>query len=268
MKFIKKFLLFFCLPVLILFGGVVLSKWIANIVTDRFDFETQSAHFKFYYNKSDENVISDIEKHLEDNYERITNDFNQQFDEPIEIKIYSDLESYHNAVKVHRNFFWWMGSVSDWGVGDASGRSIRMVSPLNPGRSKFTYEEILKVAVHEFTHIVTLKIVGSENYQHTSPLFSEGIAMYEARQNAFLKDMSKSEIINILPNSIEELFSWNHDNEPGKMYSFGRLFVGFIVENYGYNKFIELYKKDYTTNNFDDDIRKIYEDWIAEIKNS
>ena len=80
--------------------------------------------------------------------------------------------------------------------------------------------------------------------------------------------MSKSENINILPKSSEEKLSLNHENDPGKMYSFGRLFVGFIVENYGYNKFIELYKKDYTTNNFDDDIRKIYEDWIAEIKNS
>lgn len=159
-------------------------------------------------------------------------------------------------------------NVPDQIVGDAiNNRGIRMVSPLNPGKSEFTYEEILEVAVHEFTHIVTSKIIDSKNHQYISPIFSEGIAMYEAGQEGFSRNMSRSEIIDILPNSIEELFSWSHDNEPGKMYSFGRLFVGFIVENYGYDKFIELYKKDYTTNNFDNNIIKIYADWITEIKN-
>lgn len=50
------------------------------------------------------------------------------------------------------------------------------------------------------------------------------------------------------------------------MYSCGGSFVAFIVENYGYDKFIELYKRDYTNNIFDEDIKQIYDNWILRMK--
>lgn len=70
----------------------------------------------------------------------------------------------------------------------------------------------------------------------------------------------------LLPDSLEEMFSWNSSNNYSKMYSCGGSFVAFIVENYGYDKFIELYKRDYTNNVFDEDIRQIYDNWILKIK--
>lgn len=259
----KKFLIIFSSTIIILLGGLILSKWIANNVTNRFDTEIQSEHFKIYYNLTDKSVIPDIQNYLEDNYKRITTDLKQQLDEPVEVKIYSDLKSLHNAIKVNNSLFWWVGNVQKWVVGTAGNRVIRIVSPLNPGDSGHTYDSILKVAVHEFTHIVASKVNSNGNV----PIFSEGIALYEADQN---KNLSSSDIIAILPDSIEEMFLWKNDNNDGakRVYGLGGSFVGFIIENYGYDKFIELYRRDYNNNVFDDDIRQIYSNWIDTVKNS
>ena len=145
-------------------------------------------------------------------------------------------------------------------VGDAyDNEIIRIVSPLNTGNSGHTYEGILKVVVHEFVHIVASKI----NNLKRSFVLSEGIAVYESGQ------MSSSSVnLELLPNSIEEMFSWSTNNNPGGMYSCGGSFVAFIVENYGYDKFIELYKRDYSNKVFDNDIREIYNKWIESIRNS
>ncbi len=241
-----------------LLGGLILSKWIANTVTDRFECKCSSEHFNISYNLSDEKAVTDIQKYLEENYERITTNLKQPLDSPVEVKIYSDLTSFHEAVKVHSNFFWFTSKVPHWVVGTTNGSVIRIVSPLNPGDSGHDYDAILKVAVHEFTHVIASKI----NRIERSFVLSEGIATYEAGQ----RDLNSASP-DILPSSIEEMFAWNESNEPHKMYTCGGSFVAFIVENYGYNKFIELYKRDYTRNVFDDDIREIYNQWINKIKN-
>jgi len=257
----KKFLIIVFSIIIAVFGGLVLSKWIANIVTDSLDKKVISEHFEISYNLSDEKVIPEVKEYLEENYERETTDLKQNIDEPIQVKIFPNLKSLHNAIKVNGHFFWWMGDVQDWVVGSAMGGSIRMLSPLNPGNSGHTYEGILKVAVHEFTHIVASKI----NLNVSASIFSEGIALYEAQQNTNISN----DLVTILPSSIEELFSWKNDNDFGasRVYALGGNFVGFIIENYGYDKFIELYKRDYSNNIFEEDIRQIYNSWIDKIKN-
>lgn len=256
---VKKFFIILCSTIIVLFGALVLSKWIANIVTDRLDTKTESEHFKIYYNLSDEKAIPDIKNRLEENYERITTDLKQKLDEPVEVRIYPDLESFHKVVKVHTGgLFWWKATISNWVVGIANGRIIRMVSPMNPGNSGHTYDGIVQVAVHEFTHIVSSKINTSDKF---IPVLSEGIATFESGQMNLLSANS-----DLLPVSLEEMFSWNSSNNPSQMYSCGGSFVAFIVENYGYDKFIELYKRDYTNNIFDEDIKQIYDNWILRMK--
>ncbi len=260
--FIKKFLIIVFSIIIAVFGGLFLSKWIANTVTDNFDKKVTSEHFEISYNLSDEKVVPDVQEYLEENYEKITTNLKQPLDETIQVKIFPDLKSLHNAIKVHGHFFWWKGDVQDWVVGSASGGPIRIVSPLNPGNPGHTYEGILKVAVHEFTHIVASKINSNVN----ASIFSEGIALYEAHQDINVSN----DLTTILPNSIEELFSWKNDNDFGasRVYTLGGSFVGFIIENYGYGKFIELYKRDYSNNVFDEDIKQIYNNWIDTVKNA
>ncbi|MDR1240651.1 MAG: hypothetical protein LBK29_02095 [Oscillospiraceae bacterium] len=249
-KIFRYFCYFFILTI-ILFGGLILSKWCLNTKTNNFDTQITSEHFKIYYNFSDEKVVPDILKHLEYNYEKITKNLKQEPKIPVEIKIYSDLDSLHMAIKLNSNFFWWTVDTPDWIVGSIhNGGTISIVSPLNSGRSEFTYNEILKVAVHEFTHSVTLNI----NSKRNGDVLSEGIALHEADQKQLLE-------FEILPSSIGEMFLWNTSNQPQKTYACGRHFVDFIIENYGYDKFLELYKKDYGEN-FDEEIKKIFEKWL------
>ena len=259
-KFIKRSILILFLTVLVLFGGLILFKWFSNISTNRFDKEIMSNHFKIFYNMSDESCIEDVKNYLENNYQRITTDFKQTFDKPIEVKIYSDLESLHRAINVAVKqglFFFLQPDVTDdWVVGTSTQGTIRIVSPINSGKSNRTYDDILKVVVHEFTHITTSKIRDSQ-----CSVLEEGIAQYEAGQtdneNVSLKDK--------LPNSIEEMFSWNNINNSDKTYSIGISFVKFIIEKYGYDRFIEIYKKDYQKDGFDDGIREVYQSWVTSI---
>ena len=68
-----------------------------------------------------------------------------------------------------------------------------------------------------------------------------------------------------LPDSIEEMLSWNMysarslDNKP---WMCAKSLVGFIVENYGYDKFIELCKKE----TVDSEVKDIYEHWVFKVK--
>lgn len=259
-KKVIKALLWIILIVIILFTGLILIKWFANMDNNKFDNETQTAHFKIYYNSVDEDAILDIENYLEDNYKRVTTDLKQELDNKVYINIYPDLEALHKSIQLDQGLFWWTAKVPEWVVGNTSTDTIKVVSPL--ADSGHTYDEILNVIVHELTHTVSFII----NPNNKSFILSEGIAVYEAGQNLTIEELSDKFTDADLPNSIEEMFSWDTYHESSKLYAFGGSFVGFIVDNYGYDKFIEIYKKDYSNNQFDDDIKGIFENWIFEME--
>lgn len=112
-------------------------------------------------------------------------------------------------------------NISDWVVGIANGRIIRMVLPINPGNSGHAYDGIVQVAVHEFTHIVSSRI---NTYDKFIPVLSGRIATFESRQRNLLSENS-----DLLHVSLEEMFLWSSSNNPSKMYSCGSSFVAFIV---------------------------------------
>ena len=108
-----------------------------------------------------------------------------------------------------------------------------MVSPLNPG-SVHNYETLMKVIVHEYTHI----LVSNINY-NTDVYLNEGIAGVESNQidnNAkyYLKEVAKAEK---LP-SIDEMKNYYGKLEQPYFLSGG--FVEFIINNYGYDIIIKL----------------------------
>lgn len=262
-KFFKVLLWTFVIAI-VLFAGLILTKWLANMATNKFDSSTQTEHFNIYYDSVDEKIIPDIVNYLEEEtYTKVTTDLNQELDYPVFIKIYPDHESLKKAVQVDQGLLWWLHKCPDWVVGNTNGDTIKIVSP-SAEVSGFTYDSILQVAKHEFTHAVCEKINSSGNRK--ALLLSEGIAVYEAGQNITLENVSANCTVDDLPSSIEEMFSWGVNNEPSKLYDFGGLFVGFIVDNYGYNKFTELYKKDYSNDEFDDDIRNIFDNWILQME--
>ncbi|MDQ5983204.1 MAG: hypothetical protein RUMPE_00203 [Eubacteriales bacterium SKADARSKE-1] len=172
---------------------------------------------------------------------------------PTLIKIYPNRESFSEGIKSELKW----GEAPDW-LTTACGENIILL--LSSKTEIYKYHK--SNAIHEFVNIILRKL-RSDNVILWS--LWEGVARYEVgkifpenNQNYTLKKEH-------LPNSIEDMFSWTL-NDGVKVYSCGLSLVAFIVENYGYDKFIELYKKDYSNNDFDYETREIYEKWIVKVR--
>lgn len=188
----------------------------------------ESDHFNYYSTKTDKESLDDLKEQLESNYERISKDLQVTLDEKIKVTIYPDISDFHKAIG--------MMAAEDWLVGVARNNEILMVSPLNPG-SVHTYETLMKVIVHEYTHI----LVSNINY-NTDVYLNEGIAVVESNQidnntKYYLKEAAKAEK---LP-SIDEMKNYYGKLEQPYFLSGG--FVDFIINNYGYDIIIKLIEK-------------------------
>ena len=187
----------------------------------------ESDHFNFYSTKVDKESLDDLEDKLESNYERISKDLQVTLDEKIKVTIYPNISDFHKAIG--------RMVAEDWLVGVARNNEILMVSPLNPG-SIHTYESLMKVIVHEYTHI----LIGEIN-SNTDVYLNEGIAVVEANQiddntKYYLKEAIR---LNKLP-SIDEMKNNYSGLEQPYIVSGG--FVEFIINEYGYDKIIDLIK--------------------------
>lgn len=193
--------------------------------------QLETNHFKFYSKDDDKGCMKDLSNALEDNYSRITNDLKASLDKKVEVYIYSDLSTYHKA----RN----QPNAPNWLVGNAIPDSniIQMVSPLNAdGRP---YSDLIKVIVHEFTHVVEDNIKTEKDI----PLWiNEGVAVYEAKQivgteQAIVSAKSTGKFPTLKD---LETDSYTFGNNNG--YTFSYLIVDYIVKTYGYEKLIDLIK--------------------------
>ena len=189
------------------------------------DIRQESNHFKFYSSKDDKKSLDDLEENLESNYERISNNLKVTLDEKIKVTIYPNIKDFHEEIGLE--------DAEDWLVGVARNNEILMVSPLNPGNSH-TYESLMQVIVHEYTHI----LVGNIN-SHTDTYLNEGIAVVEANQidknsKYYLKEVAKA---NKLPSIDKMKKNYSELEQP---YQISGGFVDFIINNYGYNIFIKL----------------------------
>jgi len=187
-----------------------------------------SENFNFYSKKQDVKTLDDLSNVLERNYLRLIKDMQTSFNSKIDVLIYPDIKSFHNAIN--------QSSAPDWIVGAAGKNELKMVSPLNPG-SVHTYESLMKAIVHELTHTIIMNfrkqgLVGLPNW------LNEGYAYFEAKQlNKAQREIVRNQIIkNTIP-------SWG-ELEKANTVQFGEIngypisatIVEFLVTNYGLDK--------------------------------
>ncbi|GMB10670.1 MAG: hypothetical protein NkDv07_0582 [Candidatus Improbicoccus devescovinae] len=246
-KLIKKILLYSGLTlVVIVVCFFSLAKYF--IFKNGATTEVQSEHFIILYNLQDEKTALDLQKTLENNYVRITTNLKQEPSKHIRVKIYPNSQLFNEGIKSELKWY----DAPDWLSSACGNNIILLLSPSSLGYNKNHDPRI--GAVHEFVNILVRQIRSDIVW----PLW-EGIAQHEVGQAYYpLKEKH-------LPNSIKEMFSWTLDDGE-RLYSCGHSFVSFIIKNYGYDKFIELYKKDYSNNKFDKETKEIYEKWISELK--
>lgn len=194
---------------------------------DNIKLRKESEHFKYSSTKSDEESLDDLEENLESNYDRIAKNLNVTLDEKIDVTIYPNIDEFHKAIG--------MEDAEDWLVGVAGTSDVAMVSPLNPG-SIHTYDSLMSVIVHEYTHILVMNLNAD-----TDTYLNEGIAVVEANQvdnntKYYLRETAK---LDKLP-SIDKMKNNYSGLEQPYFLSGG--FVDFIISDYGYDGIIDLIK--------------------------
>jgi hypothetical protein len=194
-------------------------------------FKTQ--HFTFIFSSSINNTsINDLAYSLEDNYSRITTDLETIPSPNIETHIYAQRWRYIKATK-------------NWG---GSG-NIEGTSKLHFVQKAWGENASKKVALHEFAHTVTLKLLldneslplnikAFDNKFSTFPVWLwEAISVYEAGQ--FVDPKTLPYLNNGHYAGISEL---NDRFKGGKIYSCGFTIIEYILSKYGKQNFIKLIK--------------------------
>jgi hypothetical protein len=194
--------------------------------------EIQTPHFTFLFSSSiDTATIIALANALENNYSRIGADLETHPSDNIETNIYAQRWRYIKAT-------------GNWG---ASG-SIEGISKLHFVGQAWGESDNRKVAVHEFAHTVTLKLlldnepqpVDSKNFDKkfsTFPIWLwEAVSVYEANQ--FVDPKTLPSLNQHYP-GIAEL---NDRTKGGKIYSCGYTIIEYIIFKYGKDGLIHLIK--------------------------
>lgn len=222
MKKLKN--IFLIVAILSLTGIILIS-----IPENRKIFKTR--HFTFFFSSSIDTVkIIELSIALESNYLNIGNDLKTAPVENIETNIYAQRWRYIKATK-------------NWG---GSG-NIEGISKLHFVEQAWGETDSKKVAVHEFAHTVTLKLLlehepqplNSKEFDKKFSTFPtwlwEGISVYEAQQ--FVDPQTLPYLKNGQYPSIVEL---NDRFKSGKIYDCGFTIIEYILSKYGHEKFINL----------------------------
>ena len=134
-------------------------------------------HFNIYYRGPDKALVKAVEQQLESSYYRITNIFDVDFDEKIDVYIHPDLRSLKNNMNINDQSQWLVGLA----VGD---RTIHIVSPANPP-GNHTYQSVMEGLIHEFVHIC----VARASSRPLPVWLNEGLAVYYSGQHRFTQEV-------------------------------------------------------------------------------
>lgn len=216
----------FIIATLLLLGFIIVS-----IPERRREIKTQ--HFTFLYSNSiDSSIIIGLSDALESNYQRIGDNLKTTPSGNIEINVYSQRWRYIKATK-------------NWG---GSG-NIEGISKIHFVEQAWGESDSKKVAVHEFAHTVTLKLLldnepeplNSKEFDKKFSTFPtwlwEAISVYEAQQ--FVNPQTLPYFNNGQYPSIAEL---NDRLKGGKIYSCGYTVIEYIISKYGQDNYINLIK--------------------------
>ena len=249
MKKIKRVLIVFALLILIL-------SIIYFIPESRKEIKT--AHFTFLFSSSiDTATIFEMANALESNYARIGKDLKTRPSDNIETNIYAQRWRYIKAT-------------GNWG---GSG-NIEGISKLHFVEQAWGESDNKKVAVHEFAHTVTLKLlldneappINPNNFDKKFSTFPtwlwEAISVYEANQ---LVDPKTLPYLN--SGQYPGISELNNRLKGGKIYSCGYTIIEYILSKYGQDNLISLVKNygdlKRTFNVTDDQFSK---DWYEFVK--
>lgn len=216
--------------VLLVTGSIILVSVVVFCLPENRS-QVKTPHFTFNFSKSiDTSKINELATALESSYKKTGSDLETIPPPEIEVNIYAQRWRYIKAT-------------GNWG---ASG-SIEGVSKLHFTEQAWGEADNKKVAVHEFAHTVTLKLlIDSEKPVPDPKIFDkkfatfptwlwEAVSVYEADQ--FIDPKTLPFFNNGSCPGIPEL---NNRGKGGKIYKTGYTIIEYILYRYGHEKLIEL----------------------------
>lgn len=213
--------------------------------------QRETEHFAFYCTDGDTGALDDLERALEDCYERVTCHLGKAPSERTPVHIYPDLGTFHEAIGCP--------GAQDWHAGEAGDGTIYMVSPLNPG-TVHDYQGVIVIAVHEFVHIVVEQFGLCQ-----PPYLNEGIACYEAGQESYIKAWILEDTARGTLPSLTDL-EYIFEGDSGRAYAYSRTYVSFAAETFGFDKIIAQLEGRAQTEVFGMDMAQLNEKWTEFLK--
>lgn len=188
-----------------------------------------SQHFDYFCTSGDTEVIDTLSKELEAGFERVSPVYNISVNDPIDVKIYPDFETFHANVE------WPTADIPATLVGQClNGDEIKIISPLNSEPIN-SYGEILQVAVHESMHAYHFRIYESAaRSPYPPPWLFEGFASFEADLGPSLLIIRQIILSGDLPR-IQDYEDYDFFNE-NYGYHFSYTIFEFLLNEYGHEK--------------------------------
>ena len=175
--------------------------------------------FNFDFNKKDLEFKNLVEKELKHALDRFNKIFNKIISGELEVKIFSTRREYKDWTQYGEKY-------QNWMVGrcDPEGNVIGLIIPSEAER---TQDDMLMVATHELYHYLLSKAFGDIK----SIVLDEGMACYLSGQMP--KDV-------ILKGEIKKASELESDFASLGGYRLAPIFIKYLMEKYGSNKYIEL----------------------------
>ncbi len=193
------------------------------------NFKYQSEHFSICSSEDKKEEVLEIIPKLEEKYRIVASHLKNELTDLVEVKVYSNLDEFHKVIG-------WI-SAPDWVRGRAKDGVIEVVL-----EDYETSSRAIELIIHETTHIITQNM--NLDWKYIPPVLWEGIATYEAGQSNLKNNLHT---LKEIP-SIEELFSLRQNKN---LYPLAYSFVEFLIQNFGYEKIIEILNINYKDNEFD-----------------
>lgn len=208
-----------------------------------------------YTNDRTTKVHQDLFDELNNSVERVSTKYKHHPSQKVVIEIYPDLPTFHQAVGET--------DAPNWFMGTHEGRTLKIVSPLNPG-PEHTYQSILKGTVHLFA----MWLISDIN-PAAPKWIRQGIGGYEAKHMSqdFIKGSTEDNIRNQSVPSFDELNNDTWDFETMKGFQFSYMMVEFVVDRYGVDALNKLIRNPQDFEGiFQCSETELYEQWVKYIE--
>jgi hypothetical protein len=188
-------------------------------------FEVRTPHFVIQLTELDGSNSDRIQASLEQNYERITSDLQVDTLPVITVIFYQNGDEFRKAAG--------MGNLPSWAT---SSTRLLVVSPSSPDAGR-SFEEMLNIIVHEFTHCVTLNI--NSSFANNPRWLWEGVSLYEAGQ------FSHPSRLTGWPSNIPTLADLNSNWQTNTdVYTGGYVLIEYIIQAWTKDKLIQLIRSN------------------------